>query len=432
MAYDFSKMLANRASVKRRDHERFCRMVTRQRIMLWVLASVLLIGFVISLDLTYIHYKVVGGDGSFKSFCNISDTFNCDVVAKSRFSTILGVPIAVLGALTYLFSLILTFGRLFPKRWPFKGTSFYLLAIALGSVLYSLFLAYICVFEIGAWCVMCMGLYAVNLAFAVLAVLSSDLPRKNYGKAVSADIRWLFGGVLRVALALLIGAALIAGLALSSHGVQKVQAIDLGSALKDLERDGVAMGSTGEPRFLKIKVPISLQGEVIGNPNGSKLIVVYSDFLCPFCAQLDHLLALLAAKYPELKVIRKDFPLDNTCNPLLKQPFHLNSCLIATYAKCAGRFGKFTEFHDLAIVNQDKLSSKDFLNEMVNRLGLDPAAMQTCLGDEGIRQRLAMEVDEGLKLNLKGTPSLVIMGRYLALAGVSRDELETIIQTWMK
>src|SRR5271165_6450806 len=35
------------------------------------------------------------------SFCDIGETFNCDIVNRSEYSTILGIPVALIGMLGY-------------------------------------------------------------------------------------------------------------------------------------------------------------------------------------------------------------------------------------------------------------------------------------------------------------------------------------------
>src|SRR3954454_4556709 len=39
---------------------------------------------------------------STSSFCNFSDTFNCDLVNRSQYSTVLGMPVALIGIVGYV------------------------------------------------------------------------------------------------------------------------------------------------------------------------------------------------------------------------------------------------------------------------------------------------------------------------------------------
>src|SRR3989338_1850871 len=53
--------------------------------------------------LLYLHYKPTDS-----KFCNLGEGFNCDIVNKSIYSEIIGIPVSLLGALTFIGVLILS------------------------------------------------------------------------------------------------------------------------------------------------------------------------------------------------------------------------------------------------------------------------------------------------------------------------------------
>src|SRR3989344_6216688 len=53
--------------------------------------------------LLYLHYKP-----SESKFCNFGEGFNCDIVNKSIYSEIAGIPVSLLGVLTFIGILILS------------------------------------------------------------------------------------------------------------------------------------------------------------------------------------------------------------------------------------------------------------------------------------------------------------------------------------
>jgi hypothetical protein len=77
-----------------------------QKTFILIVALLALCGAGIATELTLLHAKQILEPGS-KSFCSWSNTFNCDVVALSRWSELFGIPIASLGLLYYLFVVLI-------------------------------------------------------------------------------------------------------------------------------------------------------------------------------------------------------------------------------------------------------------------------------------------------------------------------------------
>lgn len=95
------------------------------------------------------HFAVVG-----TSACNVSTTFNCDLVNKSAYSEVFGFPVAGIGLVGYLMiGAVALFYR--KERDPMVGKL--LIALAAGGVLFSLYLTYLEAFVILAWCLICLA-----------------------------------------------------------------------------------------------------------------------------------------------------------------------------------------------------------------------------------------------------------------------------------
>jgi len=105
------------------------------------------------------------------SFCDFGQAFNCDIVNRSVYSTMLGVPVALIGVLGYL--LILAFATIYRS----KAETPVLLAIAsLGGLAFSLYLTYVEKFVLAAWCILCLSSLAL---IAVEAILGSVLAARS-------------------------------------------------------------------------------------------------------------------------------------------------------------------------------------------------------------------------------------------------------------
>ncbi len=93
----------------------------------------------------------------------VCTTGGCETVQSSDYAEILGLPVAVLGLAGYLaiFSTALFTGELARVAGA---------ALALGGLVFSVYLVFVQVFAIGAFCVWCLGSDVVMALLAVAAV----------------------------------------------------------------------------------------------------------------------------------------------------------------------------------------------------------------------------------------------------------------------
>jgi len=100
------------------------------------------------------------------SFCNLSETFNCDIVNRSKYSTLFGIPVALIGILGYL--LILALATIYRQK---AETPIVLLMTSAGGLGFALYLTYIEKFVLAAWCVLCLSSLALIFTATVLSVV---------------------------------------------------------------------------------------------------------------------------------------------------------------------------------------------------------------------------------------------------------------------
>ncbi len=123
------------------------------------IALVALAGVAVSSISLYHHY------GALKtSFCNFGESFNCDIVNRSVYSTVLGVPVALIGILGYL--LILALATIYRDK---AETPILLLIASVVGFGFALYLTYIEKFVLAAWCILCLSSLALILSAAVLS-----------------------------------------------------------------------------------------------------------------------------------------------------------------------------------------------------------------------------------------------------------------------
>jgi cyclophilin family peptidyl-prolyl cis-trans isomerase/protein-disulfide isomerase len=139
----------------------------------------------------------------------------------------------------------------------------------------------------------------------------------------------------------------------------------------------------------------------------------YSDFQCPFCAQLAGVLQELEARYPDqVRVVYRHFPLIGTP----EQPLHDKAALSMQAAEAAGVQGKFWEMHDALFAAQDQwtaMSAEDFeawLMDAAATLELDITQFTADLHSEDNAAAAQAAWEAGQELQLGGTPFLLING----------------------
>ncbi|MFA4845306.1 MAG: vitamin K epoxide reductase family protein [Patescibacteria group bacterium] len=137
--------------------------MTHKRIItaLFVLA---LLGFALSI------YSLLHNQGfASGEFCTIGEKLNCDVVNKGPFSQIMGVPVALIGVIGYLFLAVASGLKL--KQPLDKSLTKFLTIASIGGFLFALYLSYIEAFILTTWCLLCLTSQAIILVMAILSIL---------------------------------------------------------------------------------------------------------------------------------------------------------------------------------------------------------------------------------------------------------------------
>jgi protein-disulfide isomerase len=143
-------------------------------------------------------------------------------------------------------------------------------------------------------------------------------------------------------------------------------------------------------------------------------VVEYSDFLCPFCRNLaGALVQFVPQAAGRVAVYFKNYPLDASCNPKLKQSTHPGACALALGAVCAQRQGKFDAYHDRVFSSELRNPSAVDVLRIAGEAGLNVAALEGCLDDPKTRETLAAQVAEANRLGVSATPTLYVNGKKL-------------------
>jgi len=373
----------------------------------WALAlliPLMIFGLFVGGLMTWHHDTQLYGDASQQGQligCTESAEVNCDIVNTSRYSELLGVPIATLSIPFYGSVLLLAALGLRGRQ---DARSLIVLAGA-GAVAYSIFLFGVSKLELKYVCAWCMRLYAVNALILILGAVGGRLSapsRSTWGAAVGT-----------FAALLLISVGTEAALRAQLTGGEAIQ-------LKEARATGPSADPKGPltARSFPVETEDKNQRELRleaddpwrGNQDAAVSVVMFGDLECGYCKRTSAEIKRLEETYGDrVLFVYKHFPMDPACNPGVKNAKHKEACGAAVAATCAQDQGRFWAYHDLAYKNQHRLDAAA-LRSYAEALGLDLAAYDRCAQDPATRQRVTADAELGAALDVHGTPRVFING----------------------
>ena len=110
-------------------------------------------------------------------FCVIGESFNCDVVAQSVYSKLLGIPVSILGVIGYGFMALAAIMKL--RKPEDRTLTNFLLIAATGGFLFSLYLSSMEAFVIRSWCIVCIMSQVTMLSIFLMTVYLWNKERKS-------------------------------------------------------------------------------------------------------------------------------------------------------------------------------------------------------------------------------------------------------------
>ncbi len=101
-------------------------------------------------------------------FCSLNETINCDVVNKGPYSTIFGIPVALIGVLGYVF---LAMAAGMKMRQPDdRQLAYFLIIASTGGLMFSLYLTSLEAFVLHTWCALCVTSQLIMLTIFLLSL----------------------------------------------------------------------------------------------------------------------------------------------------------------------------------------------------------------------------------------------------------------------
>lgn len=317
------------------------------------------LGLVVSIVLERVHvatYLAPTAD----SFCSIDQTFDCNAVALSRFSVVLGVPLPLWGVAGFLAMLLAAWHRL-RLLWPLAALA---TLASVGLLLEELLF-------VGAVCLLCE---AVHLLALILAVVAGWWHRRR-GQPMTPSLWLAVGGVPA---AIVLATAFLVPPYWApltwQDGVPHPHGEDA---------DGHRWVGAEEPAIT---------------------VEEFVDYGCPHCAVATNLTRRrLAAHADRLRVIRRHQP-RMRCNEANR------GCLTLRAVHCAGHQGKYWEMDAWLFTHAPGKAEVDVV-EGAKALALDEPSFVLCLQDPATYAWADKEAKTARKLKIDMTPTYRVDGR---------------------
>lgn len=356
----------------------------------WIVLSIALVGLLDSAYLAVSHYRVYT-DMGYKSFCAVSKAINCDTVSQSEFSIFLHVPVPIWGIIGYLFFLMVLFCAWKPdgdktRFWPT------LALIAFCFSVYSVILAAISTFYIRSFCIMCIVSYAANFLLLYFSWLTyGRFSKQPMSAGLKADLIPIFKNKIKSTVLMTI---LLAGLMLlifffpaywqfTTRGMEK----------------GIPTGTTHEGH------------PWIGAQKPQLTIMEFTDYQCFQCKKMHFYLRELIAVHPEkIRLVHRNFPMDHAYNPLVKAPLHVGSGKMALFSLYAAEKENFWQFSDM-LFEIDAGQGIFNIRAIAKAAGFDVMELAGAVNNPYLRRKLDIDMRDGLKLGITGTPGYLIDGQ---------------------
>ena len=145
------------------------------------------LGIVVSSYGLWQHYAPLGA-----GFCNFNESFSCDVVNKSIYSEIFGIPVALVGIVGYAVLAIVGIwmmrivrvspppaGRGSQRGWGLQSWSQLLLILSLLGLIFQAGLTIVELWWIGAYCPICIVSQVIIVAIGAFAFIVWEKERSS-------------------------------------------------------------------------------------------------------------------------------------------------------------------------------------------------------------------------------------------------------------
>ena len=381
-----------------------------------------LVGFASAATSTYVHFQLVQDPG-YISFCDINGDISCTEVYQSRFGSVGGVPVALLGAVWFGLVLLLAVAAGRGSSELGENIGAYVLVLSTVGLVVVVFLGYESFMVLGTLCVLCAVVYVAVVGIAGVVLLAgpaAPVPLLSIPRRAAADLAQLVRTPAAVGVAGLYVALTVAVVV----AFQAEPDLQVGSVTASSSVTASEDARSEFERFWDAQPRIDLQVPAEG---ARVLVLKFNDYQCPACAQTYFLYEPIFARYESshpgaVRHVSLDYPLDPECNEQTPRGGHMGACEAAVAVRLARRAGRDEQMARWLYENQQNLSRETIRTALAEVAGMtDFDALYDATLEE-VKADIAL----GGTAELDATPTFVINGVKLS-GGLSPQYFDAAI-----
>ncbi|MFA7243673.1 MAG: thioredoxin domain-containing protein [Patescibacteria group bacterium] len=154
----------------------------------------------------------------------------------------------------------------------------------------------------------------------------------------------------------------------------------------------------------------------IGSVDAKVKIVVFSDYLCPYCKSLHETLKSIVAAHPnDVVMYHRTFII------------HQQAVIMAKAAEAANKQDKFDQADD-AIFESYQTGDQTTMDAMAKSIGLDITKFDSDLNSSEVQNIIDKDNSDAQALNLGGTPSVFLNGQYVEDPSTIPSQIDTLLK----
>ena len=291
-----------------------------------------------------------------------------------------------------------------------ENVSGYLFALSTAGLAVVLYLGYISIAVLKAYCVLCLTSDAAVVGLFLVSGAATSFPMTTLPRRAITDLRTFVSSPLAIAVTVLFFGGAASAVAFFPR--ENAAALDApagaSQAAAQDQRPEFERWYAAQPR-----VPIVVPAE------GAKVLIVdFSDFQCPYCRQAFVSLKPIIAKYNAqapntVRLVLKDYPLESECNVNVQNGGpHPAACEAAVAVRLARGHNREEAMEEWLFANQEGMTP-DTVKKAAREVG------QVTDFDAKYASLLELvkgDIAFGKTLGVQATPTLFING--VRIAGV--------------
>jgi len=358
-----------------------------------------IVGLAASVWAANVHYHLLY-DPTYTSFCDVNATVSCTTVYQSRFSTVRGMPVAILGAIWFAVAGLLALGGLTARDSVRESIPGYLFVLSTAALAVILYLGYASFFLIKAVCILCLTTYAAVIGLFLVSGAATSIPMTTLPRRAARDARVLAGSPLALLLVILFFAGAASTLAFFPRETVTASGEHVTPAPSQDQRSEFERWYSSQPR-----VPL-----IVPSDGAKVLVVKFNDFQCPACGQSYQQYKPIFAKYDAqqpgaVKLVLKDYPLNRDCNDNMMQTLHPAACDAAVAVRLTAP-AKVVELEDWLYSHQPAMTSPSVRQAARDIGGVSDFESKYASILGSVKTDIAL----GRQLGVKSTPTFFING----------------------